>query len=44
MEFESKVIERVQENTHIEPVNDAQGSTLDDDTLQGNSTVLPPGE
>ena len=34
VEFESKVTEGVQESTRVEPVNDAYGSTLGDDTLQ----------
>ena len=34
MELESKVTEGVQESTRVEPVNDAQGSTSGDDTLQ----------
>ena len=34
VELESKVTEGVQESTHIESVNDAQGSTSGDDTLQ----------
>ena len=32
--FESKVTEGVQESTRVEPVDDAQGSTSSDDTLQ----------
>ena len=34
VELESKVTEGVHENTRVEPDNDAQGSTLGDDTLQ----------
>jgi len=34
VELESKVTEGVQESTHVEPVNDAQVSTLGDDTPQ----------
>ena len=34
VELESKVTEGVQESTRVEPVNDAQGSTSGDDTLQ----------
>ena len=34
VELESKVTEGVQESTRVEPVNDAQGSTSADDTLQ----------
>ena len=34
VEFESKVTEGVQKSTRAELVNDAQGSTSGDDTLQ----------
>ena len=34
VELESKVTEGVQESTHVEPVNDTQGSTSGDDTPQ----------
>ena len=43
MEFESKVTEGVQESTHFEPVNDAQGSTSGDDTLQEKQCSLATG-
>jgi len=34
VELESKITEGVQESTRVEPVNDAQGLTSGDDTLQ----------
>ena len=34
VELESKVTEGVQESTRVESVDDAQGSTSDNDTLQ----------
>ena len=34
VELESKVTEGVQESTHVEPVDDAQGSTSCNDTPQ----------
>jgi len=43
VELEGKVTEGVQESTHVEPVDDAQGSTLGDDTCKSNNTVLPLG-
>ena len=43
MEFESKVTEGVQESTRVEPVDDAQGSTLGDDALQEQQYSIATG-
>ena len=43
VELESKVTERVQESTRVEPVDDAQGSTSGDDTLQEQQHSIATG-
>jgi len=43
VELESKVTEGVQDNTRVEPVDDAQGSTLGDDTLQEQQYSIATG-
>jgi len=42
VELESKVT-GVQETTHVDPVNDAQGSTSGDDTLQKQQYSIATG-
>ena len=43
VELESKVTKGVQESTRVEPVNDAQGSTSGDDTLQEQQYSIATG-
>ena len=43
VELESKVIEGVHECTRVEPVDDAQGSTSGDDTLQEQQYSIATG-
>jgi len=43
VELENKVTEGVQESTHVEPINNAQGSTWGDDTPQEQQYGIATG-
>jgi len=43
VELECKVTEGVQESTRVEPVDDAQGSTSGDDTMQEQQYSIATG-